>query len=134
MYLFDTTFVIDLFKQEDKALKKAESADQSPVLKAISIVTVHEVLRGIYYLYEGKKLEEKLTLAESALSKFDIIPYEYTIAKKAAEIDAGLVKSGKMIAFPDVVIAATSLAYNLKLVTRNKKHFERIDGLEIEGY
>ncbi|HID44086.1 MAG TPA: type II toxin-antitoxin system VapC family toxin [Archaeoglobaceae archaeon] len=134
MYLFDTTFVIDLFKQEDKALKKAEEADRTPVLKAISIVTVHEILRGIYYLYEDKKLEEKLTLAESALSKFDIIPYGYTIAKKAAEIDAGLAKSGKMIAFPDVVIAATALAYNLKLVTKNKKHFERIEGLEIESY
>ena len=101
--------------------------------KSISIVTVHEVLRGIYYLYEGKKLGEKLKLTELALSKFDIIPYTYRVAKKAAEIDADLVKKGEMIAFPDIVIAAIALTYDLILVTRDG-HFERIEGLKVEGY
>ncbi|MCK4736099.1 MAG: PIN domain-containing protein, partial [Methanophagales archaeon] len=32
----------------------------------------------------------------------------------------------------DALIAATAMKLNLKLVTRNVKHYERIKGLEIE--
>lgn len=45
--LFDTSFVIDLFKHDKKALKKAEEADSLQLTKAISVVTAHEVLRGL---------------------------------------------------------------------------------------
>jgi len=133
MWLFDTTYIIDLFKHDMKALKKAEDVDKSMASKNISTVTIHEVLRGIYYLYEGKKLGEKLKLTEIALNKFNIIPYTYRVAKKAAEIDADLVKRGEMISFPDIVIAATAHTYDLILVTGNG-HFKRFEELKVEGY
>jgi len=38
-----------------------------------------------------------------------------------------------MIAFPDIVIAAIALTYDLILVTRDG-HFKRIEGLKVEGY
>jgi tRNA(fMet)-specific endonuclease VapC len=133
MWLFDTTYIIDLLRHDRKALDKAEDVDKSMAPKSISTITVHEVLRGIYYLYEGKKRSEKLKLTELALNKFDVISYTYRVAKKAAEIDAYLVKRGEMITFPDVVIAAIALTYDLILVT-NDGHFRRIEGLKVEGY
>ncbi|AGK60042.1 putative nucleic acid-binding protein, contains PIN domain [Archaeoglobus sulfaticallidus PM70-1] len=129
MWLFDTSFVIDLFKHDKKALKKAEETDSSPSIKAISVVTAHEVLRGLHYIGD----EEKLKLGEASLSRFEIIPYTYEIAKRAAEIDASLIKKGEMLPFPDVVIAATAITYDLSLVTR-EDHFKRIEGLEVEEY
>jgi len=39
----------------------------------------------------------------------------------------------RMGEFPDVVIAATAITYDLKLVTRDE-HFKKIDGLEVEDY
>ena len=133
MWLFDTTFIIDLFKHDQRALAKAQDMDQSPASKNISSITVHEVLRGIYYLYVGEKLTEKLKLAELALGKFHTIPYTPRIAKNAAKIDADLAKKGEMITFPDVVIAATALTYDLVLVTKDE-HFKRIVGLKLEEY
>ncbi|NVM27247.1 MAG: hypothetical protein HWN65_00285 [Candidatus Helarchaeota archaeon] len=47
MYLFDTTFIIDLTNEDDGAIKKAEFIDYSPQLKALSVITVQEYLRGI---------------------------------------------------------------------------------------
>lgn len=32
---------------------------------------------------------------------------------------------------PDLLIAATALHHDLTLVTRNRKHFERIPGLDL---
>lgn len=133
MWLFDTSFIIDLFEHRENALAKALEVDQSTASKNISSITVHEVLRGIYYLYEGEKLTEKLKLTELALSKFNNIPYTHRIAKNAAKIDADLAKRGEMITFPDVVIAATALTYDLALVTKDE-HFKRIEGLKLEEY
>ncbi len=129
MYLFDTSFVIDLLRHEKKAVEFARKADDESRLKAISVVTYHEVMRGLFFIGN----EQKIVQGEAALSRFDIIPYSMEIAKVAAKIDANLAKSGQMLSFPDVVIAATAIFYGLKLVTRDK-HFSRIERLEIEGY
>jgi len=62
------------------------------MFKAISIVTVHKYLRGIHYFFSHNKkmLRIKLEKAEAELARFEILPYTYEIAKRAAEIDAAL--------------------------------------------
>jgi tRNA(fMet)-specific endonuclease VapC len=129
MYLFDTSFVIDLLRHEKRALEFAKKADEIAGVKAISVVTYHEVMRGLQFLGD----EVKASRGEKALNKFDILPYTIEIAKKASKIDAQLMKSGLTISFLDVVIASTAIFYGLKVVTRDK-HFGRIEGLEVVGY
>jgi tRNA(fMet)-specific endonuclease VapC len=92
MWLFDTSFIINLFEHRKNALAKAEEVDLSPARKHISIITVHEVLRGVYYLYQGSTLNKKLNLTEMALGKFTTLPYLHPIAKQAARLDADLAK------------------------------------------
>jgi tRNA(fMet)-specific endonuclease VapC len=133
MWLFDTSFIINLFEHRKNALAKAEEVDLSPARKHISIITVHEVLRGVYYLYQGSTLNKKLNLTEMALGKFTTLPYLHPIAKQAARLDADLAKKGEIISFPDVVIAATALTYDLILVSKDE-HFKRIEGLKLEAY
>ena len=134
--IFDTTFLIDLVKGDKGAAKKAEEVDTAGFFKAISVVTVHEYLRGIYYLFSHDKnlLKIKLEKAEAELIRFEILPYTYEIARKAAEIDAKLARDGTSISFSDIIIAATALHYKLTLVTRNLKHFSRIPELATETY
>jgi len=45
---------------------------------------------------------------------------------------AGELKRDYKCRLMDALIAATAIKLNLKLVTRNVKHFEKIPGLEIE--
>ncbi len=52
----------------------------------------------------------------------------------AAEIYADLRKGGNLIDDIDILIAGIALANNLILVTRNRRHFERIKNLEIEDW
>ncbi len=134
-YLCDTTFLIDLVSGDEGAAAKARELDEVASLVAISVITVHEYLRGIYYLYwDRKELRDKLREAREDLRRFEIIPFDEEIAEVAAEIDAKLVRSGTPIGYPDVVIAATALSRDLTLVTRNVRHFSLIEGLRVEPY
>ncbi len=92
MYLFDTSFVIDLFRHEKGAVEFARKADDEGRLKAISVVTYHEVMRGLFFTGD----EQKIAQGEAALSRFDVPPYSTEIARVAAKIDAELAKSGQM--------------------------------------
>ena len=136
MRLFDTGFLIDLVDGDEGAVKKATQVDEEKTFSAISVVTVHEYLRGIFYLHSRKPavLEEKLRRAESDLARFEILPYTYDIARAAAEIDAGLTKRGISLSFADVIIASTALHYRLTVVTRNIEHFRRVPKLSVEVY
>ncbi len=134
-YLCDTTFLIDLVSGDEGAAVKARELDEVASLVAISVITVHEYLRGIYYLYWDRKgLRDKLREAREDLRRFEIIPFDEEIAEVAAEIDAKLVRSGTPIGYPDVVIAATALSRDLTLVTRNIRHFSLVQGLRVEPY
>lgn len=127
---------MDLVKGEGGAVQKAKEVDRESVFKSISVVTVHEYLRGIYYLFshDENSLKIKLERAEAELIRFEILPYTYETAKTAAEIDAALALSGRSISFSHTIIAATALHYKLTLVTRNIEHFSRIPGLTTETY
>ncbi len=42
-------------------------------------------------------------------------------------------RAGQIIGDMDLLIAATALQHNLTLLTNNRRHFERIEGLRIES-
>jgi tRNA(fMet)-specific endonuclease VapC len=42
--------------------------------------------------------------------------------------------NGNLIGANDLWIAATGLAYEMPVVTRNVEHFKRVPGLEVESY
>ncbi len=50
------------------------------------------------------------------------------------EFKANLELTGQSIDDMDLLIASTALTHNLILVTNNEKHFNRINGLEIENW
>ncbi len=136
MYLFDTDYVINLVRGDRGAVNLAKKIEREIAYRAISIVTVHEYLLGVYFSHwrNEEKLEKMLEKAESELMRFDIIPYDYKIARKTAEITAYLKREGRVIGLADVIIAATALVNELKLVTRNTKHFSQIPNLKIITY
>ena len=136
MYLFDTDFIISLVRGDRGAESFAKKVDEEMAYRTISAILVHEYLLGVYFSYWRKpqKLLEMLRKAESELMRFEIIPYDYKIAKKSAEIEAQLTKSGQIISLADIIIAATAIIHNLQLVTRNTKHFSRIPDLKIKTY
>ena len=135
MRLFDTTYIIDLVNDDNGAKALAERIDDERGFNAVSVVTAHEYLRGVYYLFSNSKvLRAKVERAESELQHFEIIPYSYDSAKIAASLEAELARKGIVIGMADTIIAATALHLGFTVVTRNQEHFKRIPKIAIETY
>lgn len=60
-----------------------------------------------------------------------VLPFDENVAQQAAIIYQKLRQSSKLIDFRDIFIAATCILNNTPLKTANRKHFDRIEGLQL---
>ncbi len=130
--ILDTSFLIDLLRGKDQKVKqKAEELDRVFTTREVSAITVMELWRGACKAAKTKKEKEKV---DTLLQSLVIHNFNQTTAKYAAEIEVDLEKRGEMIDLEDIMIAATARATNKKILTRNNKHFKRIQNITIETY
>ena len=59
------------------------------------------------------------------------MPLDELSVDTAVSINSTLKKKRKQIDLADLFIAATAVAHNFPLATMNKKHFDRIDTLQL---
>lgn len=62
----------------------------------------------------------------------EVLPFDERAADAAGEIDQYLRARGVRLATADTLIAGIALSRGYPLLTRNRKHFDRIPGLLIE--
>jgi predicted nucleic acid-binding protein len=134
--LFDTGFIVDLVNSEAGAVELARLVDKQASLAAISVISVHEYLFGVYFRYrrDEEELKRRLVSAQNDLERFETIPFTREMADVSSRIQADLAVAGNQMGINDVYIAATALHYGLSLVTRNTLHFKRIPKLKLETY
>lgn len=124
LILLDTSILIDYFRKR----KKSKSTfyllyKEKQYSFAVSTITVYEIMVGSSS--DQKKFWSDL------LTDFDIFSFNTEIAQTAATLQQQLIAKNEMIDIPDLFIGATALHHHLKVATLNKKHFERIAGLEM---
>ncbi|MDM8173196.1 MULTISPECIES: type II toxin-antitoxin system VapC family toxin [Olivibacter] len=85
----------------------------------------------LYELYMGATTSDKIRDVEAITAYFTVLPFTDSVAQKAAQLYHELRLKNKMIEFRDIFIAATCLVHEMPIVTLNKKHFKRIENLEI---
>ncbi len=101
--LLDTSVLIEIFDYgKGKDLLRNECA--------ISIVSVYEYMR-----YKDKA-KETMELLENA---FDIIPLDDIVILSASNIFKKLKEKGTMVNENDIYIAASAIAYGLRLYTKD---------------
>ncbi|MBP5478840.1 MAG: PIN domain-containing protein [Bacteroidaceae bacterium] len=96
----------------------------------ISEITVAELYFGVAKA-ENKK--RKLEDIEKIQKLFRVIP-AYSSFKEYGEIRFTLEHSGMRVDQFDLLIGATALHHQMTLVTSNIKHFNRIQGINIENW
>jgi predicted nucleic acid-binding protein len=60
-----------------------------------------------------------------------ILPLDESTMRQYAFLRSEMKRQGRLLPTPDLLIAATALHHNLTLVTRNRKHFDRIPSLNV---
>ncbi len=119
----DTGIFIEHLRAKDKLSTTLYKISENTSI-FISAVTVYE-------LYMGATTKEKEQDVSVITENFIVLSFTDAVAQKAAEIYHKLRLSNQMIEFRDIFIAATCIVNELPLVTLNKKHFKRIEGLKI---
>ena len=129
--IFDTTFVVDLMDNDTDAIDKLNVLIKRNEPMLITTITVFELFKGIKLSTKPKKEKEKIT---NILNKLIIVNLDQKSAELSGLIDGALIKEGKKISVEDCMIAGIALNKKDKILTRNKKDFGKIKGLEIESY
>jgi predicted nucleic acid-binding protein len=90
----------------------------------VSVITTLEFLEGYQSPADGERF----------LDPFPQLAVTTDVARIGSRIRRDLRQRGEMIGDFDVLIAATALETGRVLVTDNTRHFERVEGLLVEGY
>jgi len=74
---------------------------------------------------------ENQIIWDEFFNKIISLPYNSEANRITTRIERDLRQKNRLIDKPDLMIAGTAIANNIKLATLNLKHFERIVGLEL---
>ena len=97
---------------------------------AISLISVSELLHGVHRL-TGARAARAERFVEGLISVLPILPFDLPEARVHARLSADLQASGTPVGPHDLLIAATALANDCRLATRDLRSFPKIDGLEL---
>ena len=87
-----------------------------------------------YGAHKSLKKEQNLATLDVFFAPFASASFDDAAAQVYGRLRAELETRGTLIGPNDLLIAATALAYDLTLVTRNEKEFGRVTGLRIDNW
>jgi len=119
-YLVDTDVLIDVSRNNEAAIDFLDQLDDS---WSMSIITALELI-------VGARNKEEVTQIDQLIAAYSATPLTGEIGNSSYGLLREFAKSHGLRVF-DSLIAATALAENLTLVTKNKKHFQMISTLKL---
>lgn len=124
--LVDTDVLIDYSKAKSSDLKwLLEKSESGEIELFVCPINIAEFLND----RRLKSSSSKLTEAKNFLKLFKLVQ----LGKETGEITAGILLDVNGIYLGDAFVAASCIENDLVLLTRNKKHFEKIRGLKFYG-
>jgi tRNA(fMet)-specific endonuclease VapC len=126
--VLDTDVCIEILRGNRRVL---EVRRQTPVPVGTTWINACELSYGAA---NSREPERNQTLVTELLASLPILDFTLTASHLYGTHKARLRRAGTAPADADLMIAAIVLAHGAELVTGNRRHFERIDGLRIEDW
>ena len=125
-YLTDTDWIIHALHGNAAVIQRLEELTHEGI--GISIVTTAELYQGVFYSDdpEGNEL-----LLQEFISGYDVVQLDDEICRLFARERGRLKAEGNIIADLDILIGCTAIRHGLTLLSNNRRHFERLQGLNI---
>ncbi len=128
--ILDTSAIIDLLRGKQEIIKKFEDLDKKNIPISLTSISVFEIWQGLHDTMDAKKFEKIQFLLDSIGTFY----FDTSTAKEAGYIHASLKNAGQIIDPEDSMIAGIAKFYKEAILTKNIKHFGRIQGLKVESY
>jgi tRNA(fMet)-specific endonuclease VapC len=127
----DTSFIIALMRREERAQTKLEEYTTSGTRLTTTPITVCELFKGAY---KSTRREEEIQKVKVTLSFLEVLDFSV----EASELYGRLMASEGLHRAPigdlDAMIASITLTHGEDIVTSNRKHFERVEGLQVDSW
>jgi tRNA(fMet)-specific endonuclease VapC len=127
-YLIDTDWVIHYLNGRHDIVERLHVL--RPDGLGLSVVALAELYEGVYSSRDPEKDEQGLN---DFLRGVTVLGLDEETARIFGRERGRLRRAGQLIGDMDLFIAATALQYDLTLLTNNRRHFDRVDGLRIES-
>jgi tRNA(fMet)-specific endonuclease VapC len=98
----------------------------------LSVISVAELLHGVHRASSDRIRWQRSAYVEKIIDLFPIYPFEVSTARVYSELWASLLSRGIQIGAHDLMIASTALSLGFSVATFNRRHFDRIEGLNLE--
>ncbi len=122
--LVDTSIIIEHLRKTQRENTQLHELASKYRLYTSSVVE--------FELRAGAADDQKQQQVDVILSAFVVIlPFSSEVSQEAAYIYRVLKRNNLLIEIRDIFIAATAITHNMRLATTNRKHFERIDKLQL---
>lgn len=133
MIALDTNVISELMRHSPnpRVVEWAGTLERGEI--AVPLVVAAELFRGLRRLPTGARkrtLEDRVALFLDGINDGRLLPVDARAAVTFGSVMADREHQGRPIADMDGLIAATCLAHDMPLATRNIKHFDGI-GLEL---
>jgi tRNA(fMet)-specific endonuclease VapC len=84
-----------------------------------------------FELWAGANRPQEINAVETLLRATPILSLDPSSARRAGEIRRDLTRGGATIGMADALIGGICLEHDAILLTRNRKHYERVRGLRL---
>lgn len=132
MYVFDTNVLSEITNRRPNAAVVAKLMACDPALRFASEMTRYELRYGAALLPPENPMWQRIL--DEVVPRFTWLPIDAAVCMCTADLTAALRRSGRMLDWADLFIAATALVHGKVIVTRNVRHFDRIEGLLVENW
>lgn len=122
VFIADTDVLIDFLRGSGEAERISVELDTGRL--CVTAVTAFE-------LWAGAKSPQQVSIVEALMAAVTILPLKDSSARRAGEIHKELVHAGESIGMADSLIAGITLDHGAILITRNRKHYQRVPGLKM---
>lgn len=129
--IVDTSFVIDLMQGDPDALATLEELEDGSESLHVPSLVFYELWEGIQRSDEPLRERDEVQAVLEAHPGLDLTP---AAARRAGRLSGDLIERGEMLDDVDVLLAGMALEEGRGIVTRDGDDFERVDGVEVEGY
>ncbi|MBD3193291.1 MAG: PIN domain-containing protein [Candidatus Heimdallarchaeota archaeon] len=130
MFCLDSDILIAIMRGNQEARDKLKALQVEGIV-FVSSITIFELFFGAYL---SEATEQNLQTVSNLLAPFSKLNFSFTEAQLAGQLSANLQKKGSIIGIRDCMIAAVVISNNKTLVTRNIKHFSRIQELRLHEW
>lgn len=128
----DTTVLIDILNGDELTIQKIEHLKKEATLYTTT-VNVYEVLRGVRRL--ERNMDKYMNGLMVLIDNMNLLGFDLESADASSGIYAELTKKGAKIDETDYLIAGCCLSKGIyTIVTRNEKHFRKIEGMKVMTY